>query len=552
MESELLKTALTYYDNGLQLIPLQKQSKIPLGAWKELLYKPETKDYITNTFQDDINIGIFGGIISQNAFFVDFDNKKTFEKKYKESKTLKDLINKTPFVESSRGYHLYLRYKEPIKTTANKSYGIDIKGQGGYIVAPPSLHPSGQRYLFQDGFKNIYEIQDLKEIDFWNIETFNGLDESRREKKSKEIPIIKNDYTFIQNNQNTLGIGIDLFTYLTTGKITIDYQKRHKNCDFTRSGIEYNIVLKCISNGWNLSEIQELFKRFAYSGSKVKERGGFLENELYPKAINYYKNNIRKTDKTINNLYNAVNTQFDFNNRTAWTDRAVYNAILEIGLKSNKISNIDLSIRELAISANLSNDTINRALKRLTEYNLIKQIKQSEDNAPRAYNLLTQIIDDDRIGHTITVFNNRDIKGNVNNYQTDYYIRGCLGKYGYKIIQEINNSYGAARFKETFTTSELSEKTNINLRTIQRVIEKLYNNDLILRVKNNRQYDYYIQEKITDDKLKELAKRMGTYGITEKRRAKIKQQRENYKAYLDEKAKKDAAANNEIIDSVIN
>jgi hypothetical protein len=27
------------------------------------------------------------------------------------------------------------------------------------------------------------------------------------------------------------------------------------------------------------------------------------------------------------------------------------------------------------------------------------------------------------------------------------------------------------------------------------------------------------------------------------RRAKIKQQRENYKAYLDEKAKKDAAAN---------
>jgi len=131
----------------------------------------------------------------------------------------------------------------------------------------------------------------------------------------------------------------------------------------------------------------------------------------------------------------------------------------------------------------------------------------------------------------------------VNNYQTDYYIRGCLGKYGYKIIQEINNSYGAVRFKETFTTSELSEKTNINLRTIQRVIEKLYNNDLILRVKNNRQYDYYIQEKITDDKLKELAKRMGTYGITEKRRAKIKQQRENYKAYLDEKAKKDAAAN---------
>ena len=50
---------------------------------------------------------------------------------------------------SGRGLHAYYFYPEKthVPNTAGKvAAGIDIRGNGGYVVAPPSLHRSGQRY----------------------------------------------------------------------------------------------------------------------------------------------------------------------------------------------------------------------------------------------------------------------------------------------------------------------------------------------------------------------------------------------------------------------
>ena len=50
-----------------------------------------------------------------------------------------------PRVQTSRGWHLYVA---PTGAgTHNQALpGLDWKGKGGYVVAPPSLHPSGYRY----------------------------------------------------------------------------------------------------------------------------------------------------------------------------------------------------------------------------------------------------------------------------------------------------------------------------------------------------------------------------------------------------------------------
>lgn len=60
-------------------------------------------------------------------------------------------IPNTWIVETpSGGYHFYFRHPgEVIPNSASKvGQAVDIRGDGGYVVAPPSIHPNGNQYLW--------------------------------------------------------------------------------------------------------------------------------------------------------------------------------------------------------------------------------------------------------------------------------------------------------------------------------------------------------------------------------------------------------------------
>jgi putative DNA primase/helicase len=50
----------------------------------------------------------------------------------------------------SGGWHYYMRTEQPIRGQ-KISHGIDLKALGGYVIAPPSLHSSGDRYAWAEG-----------------------------------------------------------------------------------------------------------------------------------------------------------------------------------------------------------------------------------------------------------------------------------------------------------------------------------------------------------------------------------------------------------------
>ena len=54
----------------------------------------------------------------------------------------------------SDGLHIYFHGEGP-STAGRLGSGIDTRGRGGYVIAPPSVHPNGRRYRWRDAFAPI-------------------------------------------------------------------------------------------------------------------------------------------------------------------------------------------------------------------------------------------------------------------------------------------------------------------------------------------------------------------------------------------------------------
>ena len=68
------------------------------------------------------------------------------------------------------GLHYYFNYPKDtnIKSRSNVYPGIDIKADGGYVVAEPSIHSSGQPYAFRDAEE--VSLDQLKDAPEWVLE----------------------------------------------------------------------------------------------------------------------------------------------------------------------------------------------------------------------------------------------------------------------------------------------------------------------------------------------------------------------------------------------
>jgi len=140
-EPTLLGTALAYARRGWPVFPLKPRDKTPLT---EHGFKDATCDQLTIRrwwkTTPDANIGIPTG--RPETFDVgDFDKASRLAL-YK--RLLAELPGLPRVLTVSGGRHV-LFAPGAHKSTTNKE-GLDWRGVGGYIVAPGSMHASGQRY----------------------------------------------------------------------------------------------------------------------------------------------------------------------------------------------------------------------------------------------------------------------------------------------------------------------------------------------------------------------------------------------------------------------
>lgn len=149
-------------------------------SWKEFQNRRASESEIKKWWSDFplANIGIVTGKIS-NLLVIDVEKGGD--------------ISKFPITDTIQtgggGYHLYYKYCEGVENKTRIYPLTDIRGEGGYVVAPPSTHASGNKYKVVKivGRKPFpKEMFPVKRTTNW-IEVMDGVNQGQRNETIAKI-----------------------------------------------------------------------------------------------------------------------------------------------------------------------------------------------------------------------------------------------------------------------------------------------------------------------------------------------------------------------------
>ena len=164
---EVEKWLRLYAERGWSIVPLHPRGKVPLIPWEEFQRRRASMEKILGWLRrwPELNVGIVTGRIS-GIIVLDADTPTGQEYISRRH------VPPTPQAKTGKGIHWYFRYPEGEKGRSIRNVirlvpGLDVKGDGGYVVAPPSIHPSGAKYEWIVSPKEV-ELAELPDW-FWEV-----------------------------------------------------------------------------------------------------------------------------------------------------------------------------------------------------------------------------------------------------------------------------------------------------------------------------------------------------------------------------------------------
>lgn len=137
-----LATALM--DLGLTLIPILPGTKVPACPWRAFQTAPAPPERMGRWLGramrlQEFNFAVVTGRVSQ-VVVVDTDTSEGDE-------WVRAHLPESPFqVRTRRGLHRYYRHPGGHVRCRKLAPGVDLKADGGYVLAPGAPHPEGMRY----------------------------------------------------------------------------------------------------------------------------------------------------------------------------------------------------------------------------------------------------------------------------------------------------------------------------------------------------------------------------------------------------------------------
>jgi replicative DNA helicase len=141
----MLEAALGYAAKGWRVFPVKPEGKVPLtsSGLKDATTDEETiRAWWAKWPTANIGYATGNGIV-----VVDIDELGSWTDLLDE---VDEVAPDTSRVATSRGWHLFFRTTAAIRNSAGKlREGIDIRGDGGYTILPPSHHEHGHVYAWE-------------------------------------------------------------------------------------------------------------------------------------------------------------------------------------------------------------------------------------------------------------------------------------------------------------------------------------------------------------------------------------------------------------------
>ena len=179
-----------YVDRGWSVLPIAQGKKSPaMQSWTEFTTKAATMEQLETWFGALAGAGV-GVVTGKVSGIVVVDMEKSCPT------SLEDVLSAFPTGLISKtgggGYHLYYRYPAGVEKVSNRVRiyeGVDIRGDNGFIVLPPTMHKSGERYkwistgdigVFPTALLDQIHKENKKQGDMWITNLLDGVGEGER------------------------------------------------------------------------------------------------------------------------------------------------------------------------------------------------------------------------------------------------------------------------------------------------------------------------------------------------------------------------------------
>lgn len=135
----------TCLEHGFSIIPIKPGDKRPAMRWEMAQEQRADEELVRDWWRRGFNLAVVTGELS-GIVVVDCDSLEgTVE-------AMKLGLPETPTATTGKGRHYYFKHPGvPVRNAVSLLPAVDIRGDGGYVVIPPSKHPSGSLYTWLEG-----------------------------------------------------------------------------------------------------------------------------------------------------------------------------------------------------------------------------------------------------------------------------------------------------------------------------------------------------------------------------------------------------------------